>query len=634
MINVFACEEGKQKYSSYLLRSYIEDNKEFKWCPAPDCGLAIKFVNGSDSCDVTCDCTHSFCWNCSKEGHRPVDCGTMEKWILKNNDASEHVTWLLANFKPCPNCKRPIEKSVRCNHVKCSICQFRFCWVCLVSVDNHSCNGYKGDVANNNLERNTTRKHLAKYIHYYERWVASHMSLDPAVISMRNLEIYHQDYGFVQFENDNFAPDPKQQVVSQVSSTKYEELKVLMSTAKQMILSWKNILFTSRQRIFVRALGTTASWFHDNIHVTNPSNSEMPILLNLAAAVENHKGTAQEISALLGKLTIAYYKLLGLDYTRRIFDRGKGFQLIQVFSYYVGYYELCFYTTTCSLVLYASSVLNTEYKNSVCKLVLPPGYGLKLLIINVSVIVLVKHGDDDDSSKNVPSAAVARKGFYKQPDFVINYEDAELFIIQPYSEDNFLRIWTNTWNEKRKLVGTSHKTKEKQNRSCIVFIFFSDNASTQFCGVAEMVGSVDFDKIISYWQQDKWNRHFTGICLIMKHIPISQFCLLILIHDRQFSTQTSADHHDLYNVKIDEFAQRANKQVYVGMFVRASGLDLGGKILFTEGGALRGQGQFTNHVVKALVLEMWKFENKKSGKDGKYFGYTIIFNFLFTLHKI
>ncbi|XP_026397164.1 probable E3 ubiquitin-protein ligase ARI8 [Papaver somniferum] len=195
MINAFACEEGKLKYSTYLLRSYIEDNKEFKWCPAPDCGLAIKFENGSDSCDVTCECTYSFCWNCSKEAHRPVDCGTMEKWILKSNDESENVRWILVHSKPCPNCKRPIEKDVGCNHMTCSICGFEFCWICLVSINNHSCNrfkGDKGDRADDNLERDTARNHLAKYSHYYERWVSNHRSLDHAVESMKNMEIYRQ----------------------------------------------------------------------------------------------------------------------------------------------------------------------------------------------------------------------------------------------------------------------------------------------------------------------------------------------------------------------------------------------------------------------------------------------------------
>ncbi|KAI3861983.1 hypothetical protein MKW98_018266 [Papaver atlanticum] len=101
MINAFASEEGN---SSYLLRSYIEDNKEFKWCPAPDCGLILRFAG----------------------------------YVL-----------------------------------------------------------YKGDRAddNCNLERNTARKHLAKYTHYYERWVANHRSMDKAVESMKNMEIYGQVEG-------------------------------------------------------------------------------------------------------------------------------------------------------------------------------------------------------------------------------------------------------------------------------------------------------------------------------------------------------------------------------------------------------------------------------------------------------
>ena len=30
------------------------------------------------------------------------------------------------------------------------------------------------------------------------------------------------------------------------------------------------------------------------------------------------------------------------------------------------------------------------------------------------------------------------------------------------------------------------------------------NTSGQFVGVAEMVGPVDFDKTVEYWQQDEW----------------------------------------------------------------------------------------------------------------------------------
>lgn len=30
---------------------------------------------------------------CTEEAHRPVDCGTVAKWILKNSAESENMNW-------------------------------------------------------------------------------------------------------------------------------------------------------------------------------------------------------------------------------------------------------------------------------------------------------------------------------------------------------------------------------------------------------------------------------------------------------------------------------------------------------------------------------------------------------------
>ncbi|KAL0298482.1 UNVERIFIED_CONTAM: putative E3 ubiquitin-protein ligase ARI7, partial [Sesamum radiatum] len=62
-----------------------------KWCPAPGCDYAVDFIVGSGNYDVTCRCAHSFCWNCVEEAHRPVDCGTVSKWIMKNSAESENM---------------------------------------------------------------------------------------------------------------------------------------------------------------------------------------------------------------------------------------------------------------------------------------------------------------------------------------------------------------------------------------------------------------------------------------------------------------------------------------------------------------------------------------------------------------
>ncbi|CAH9112484.1 unnamed protein product [Cuscuta epithymum] len=47
------------------------------------------------------------------------------------------------------------------------------------------------------------------------------------------------------------------------------------------------------------------------------------------------------------------------------------------------------------------------------------------------------------------------------------------------------------------------------------------NASGQFVGLAEMVGPVDYDKTVEYWQQDKWNGCFHVKWHIVKDVPNS-----------------------------------------------------------------------------------------------------------------
>jgi hypothetical protein len=59
---------------------------------------------------------------------------------------------ILANSKPCPKCKRPIEKNQGCMHITCTPpCKFEFCWLCLGAWTEHgektggfyACNRYE-----------------------------------------------------------------------------------------------------------------------------------------------------------------------------------------------------------------------------------------------------------------------------------------------------------------------------------------------------------------------------------------------------------------------------------------------------------------------------------------------------------
>ncbi|GAV69930.1 IBR domain-containing protein [Cephalotus follicularis] len=207
MINKFASDEDKEKYSRYLFRSYIEDNRKTKWCPAPGCEHAVDFAAGGGNFDVTCLCSYGFCWNCAEEAHRPVDCGTVAKWILKNSAESENMNWILANSKPCPKCKRPIEKNQGCMHMTCTQpCKFEFCWLCLGAWSDHgertggfyACNRYEAAKQEGVYDEAERRRELAKnslerYTHYYERWASNQSSRQKALGDLQQMETMSLD---------------------------------------------------------------------------------------------------------------------------------------------------------------------------------------------------------------------------------------------------------------------------------------------------------------------------------------------------------------------------------------------------------------------------------------------------------
>ncbi|KAI7741644.1 hypothetical protein M8C21_017653, partial [Ambrosia artemisiifolia] len=205
MVNMLTSDEDKKKYQRYLLRSYIEDNKKTKWCPAPGCDCAIEFDLGSGSYDVTCHCSYSFCWNCTEEAHRPVDCETVSKWIMKNSAESENMNWILANSKPCPKCKRPIEKNQGCMHMTCNPpCKYEFCWLCLGQWSDHgertggfyACNRYESAKQEGAYDESERRREMAKnslerYTHYYERWATNQSSRQKALADLHQMQTVH-----------------------------------------------------------------------------------------------------------------------------------------------------------------------------------------------------------------------------------------------------------------------------------------------------------------------------------------------------------------------------------------------------------------------------------------------------------
>ncbi|RWR84220.1 hypothetical protein CKAN_01301300 [Cinnamomum micranthum f. kanehirae] len=147
--------------------------------------------------------------------------------------------------------------------------------------------------------------------------------------------------------------------------------------------------------------------------------------------------------------------------------------------------------------------------------------------------------------KNGAASPKVDSELYNRSDFVTEHKDAKFFIIKSYSEDNVHKsikygVWASTPNGNKKLDAAYREAKEKEG-ICPVFLFFSVNASAQFCGVAEMTGPVDFDKSVDYWQQDKWSGQFPVKWHIIKDVPNSQFRHILLENNDNKPVTNSRD---------------------------------------------------------------------------------------------
>eukprot|EP00854_Cymbomonas_tetramitiformis_P005525 gene5525-6701_t len=190
----FFCQECWQGY----LKTGINDGPGClsMRCPLPDCNSLVpetlieELVEADELAKYKRFHLRSYVEDNHKEAHRPVDCETVKKWVLKNSAESENMNWILANSKPCPKCKRPIEKNQGCMHMTCTPpCRFEFCWLCLAPWSEHgertggfySCNRYDanknaGEYDETEKRRENARNSLERYMHYYERWAVSQTS--------------------------------------------------------------------------------------------------------------------------------------------------------------------------------------------------------------------------------------------------------------------------------------------------------------------------------------------------------------------------------------------------------------------------------------------------------------------------
>lgn len=218
-------EDCRNIYKRSLTDSFVEDNIDCKWCPAPGCENAILLHerSGEKNDMVQCYCGLQFCFHCLSTDHRPCSCAMVIRWkkLNKGEDTSLDESFVATFTRPCPRCKVPIQKNSGCNHMNCIKCNFHFCWHCMRQFGggkNGGNDGYSSHKCNDTYQTDdeSQSKHaeVKKFRFFSERFESHRKSalLEEKMLAMSLPVAAHlKKEGFL---SDDFTPAVKQILIN------------------------------------------------------------------------------------------------------------------------------------------------------------------------------------------------------------------------------------------------------------------------------------------------------------------------------------------------------------------------------------------------------------------------------------
>jgi len=119
-------KSAADRMNQLLLQRTLAEMPDFRWCPRCSNGGFFTGVCHSAQCD---SCGYKFCTECQQEAHEGMSCAQKTFQMVDNKVGS--AKWISQNTKPCPACHVPICKNGGCSHMRCTRCNYEFCWYCL-----------------------------------------------------------------------------------------------------------------------------------------------------------------------------------------------------------------------------------------------------------------------------------------------------------------------------------------------------------------------------------------------------------------------------------------------------------------------------------------------------------------------
>ena len=183
-----------EKLNKAIYKNFINRNEDLRQCPNPHCKYYIK-SNIHSAREVKCKCGLIYCFNCTKESHRPCSCEMFEKWNKLNENSKNDDKWIEANTKECPHCHQKIERSQGCNYMFCNPtaggCGKAFCYVCEVDWEKHSqdhfnCNKYTDEVKKKEKKAKKLQEQLKRYDFYFFRYMNNKQAVEIVNTKLRD----------------------------------------------------------------------------------------------------------------------------------------------------------------------------------------------------------------------------------------------------------------------------------------------------------------------------------------------------------------------------------------------------------------------------------------------------------------
>lgn len=127
----FRCGEGSWHEGKQCMEYMADVVKAFKSKAKFGSSLELMFPMDPEQKEVnSMGCLSSQSNKGEDPAEGPISLFVDDKKLVITKEIAANMEWKLQNGKACPRCSTIIHREEGCNKVDCTLCGYRFCWVC------------------------------------------------------------------------------------------------------------------------------------------------------------------------------------------------------------------------------------------------------------------------------------------------------------------------------------------------------------------------------------------------------------------------------------------------------------------------------------------------------------------------